>query len=324
MPSTVVAECELDRTNWEGTLTAMFSNETFKEQFNILLHPTYWGSRDIPLIILECAIANPAEFPARGQPWKVRPTYGWYAGGYAFRAHDKTLKRMTCEVTYAPIPPNQPNTQNSGDNPLNFPATYTLDWIEYEEAIEEAYNVQAFGGNTEKGERVANTLGPVTNSAREEAEEGIYETYRDAVVNIHKNFASLNQVIQFQLNYAHTTNSDTYLGAEPGRAKFLSIEAGSEQELNGWKFYPATIRVQICKTTNFKMNNVGWNYYDVDLASGKKQLTRFKVLDPESKEMVDSPEPQFLQLDGSKQLVPDATQLEYYHLRKTSYAGLNL
>lgn len=313
----IVTECELDLESYGGTMNATFKDD-ISEVYNVKLNT---ASRDIPLILSECALVNPLEFPLRGGAWKVRPAYGLFAHTFKFDRDAKVRTRYKIGVEYGPVPPGQPNVDGSGDNPLQYPATYSLDYLEYEEAIAEARNVEPIGAESEGGVRAALTLGEVVNGALQEFDEGIYDTQRDAVLNIFKNVSTLDEIVAFNVNYGRTTNSNNFFGAGPRRAKFLGAESGSIQIANGYSFYGMVIRVQIKKTTDVAINNTGWHWWWND--KGTKRLTKFKVLDQDTQEMEDASEPGFLRRDGaSSQGVP--TTLHYRYLEEVSYTGLML
>lgn len=307
--------CVIETKGVGGTLSPLYSDETITERFLVTLDT---ASRNLPAILNSARAANPTQFPLRGQSWPLNPGYGLYAKKFDFEMRSDMGKQWAINVSYLPLEPNEPNTEGSNDNPLLWPATYAVDWVEYEEAITKARNVEALGGSTSGAPRAANTLGPVVNGALQEFDEGIFEVVRDPVISITRNVATLDQVLSIESTYSRTTNSDTVYGVGPRRYKYLGVESGGVQTANGISYYTRTVRVQITKTTDRILNNVGWHFwYDDD---GTKKLARFTVDDDDTKEKVPASEPGFLLRTGNKSTTPET--VTYRHLEEVAYAGL--
>jgi hypothetical protein len=313
-------ECVLDIKASGGTLSRRYSDESVTERFRVRLDT---ASRSLPTILNLARAANPTQFPLRGQAWPAAATYGLYADNFQFTPVGDLQKDWHITVTYMPLKPGEPDTEGD-DNPLNWPATYSIEWAEREEAVVEARNIATQGQSSPGGTRNANTLGPLVNSAGEEFEESVFRTVRRAVLSIHKNIASLDQVLSVEANYADTTNSDTVYGIGPRRYMYYGVESSGVQTANGINYYARTIRVMLDKTTDRYFNNVGWNYCTfVGGQNGESKLTRFKVKasDDENDEAeVDSPEPQFLLLSGLKSTT--AVTIGYRALQEVPYASL--
>jgi hypothetical protein len=310
--------CTKDIKGVSATLSPKYTDEQITEQFSVQLD----NATDDPVAVYEAALAaNPTQFPARGAPWPVRPTYGLFAKQINPVMESDLGKRWKVAVTYMPLEPGEPDKSEFGDDPLLWPRTYRWDWVEFEEAIAEARNVDAIGSASGSG-RAALTLGPVVNSALQEFDEGLFETVREGVLCIRYNVATLDEVSDIEDSFSRTTNSDTVRGRGPRRWKYIGVEDGDELIANGIKYRPIAIRVQLTKTTDRKLNNVGWNYWDVDDALVPKRVP-FQV--PEtanSATMQPSSEPLFLRLDGSAADPDEAVTLTYRYLEEVPYAPL--
>lgn len=318
--------CVLHLKGCSGTLSRRYTDESWSEVFRVSLDT---ATRNGPAIITAARAANPTEFPLRGQAWPANPTYGLYADTFPIAPYDSLGKQWLVTVNYVPLKAGEQNNEGTSDNPLLWPAVFTLDWIEREEAITEARNVEAIAQSSPTP-RAANTLGLVTNSAGEEFDEGIFKTVRRAVVCITKNVPTLDSVLAVESQYADTTNSDTVYSIGPRRYQYLSVESPGKQIANGITYFARTVRVLVDKTTDRVVNNVGWSSWaaPADDPFGPITLTRIRInaVDENgkaTKEKVDPAEPMFLQLNGS--FVPNsaaATKVTYRYLTETPYAGL--
>lgn len=310
------------KTGAEGTITADYQGQAVTETFNIFMSGD--GDHDFPGLIVKAAAAS-ALFPDLGDPWPTNAGFGLFAKSFAFKVkEEKNLQSVwECTVNYLPLQPGEPSTENTSTNPLGWPATYWLEWVEYEQAITKARNVEAFtGGFT----RAAGTLGPVVNTAFQEFEEGLFDTVRDAVLVVKKNVATLSDVIARNRDFQLTTNSDTVLGADPRRMKFLGADSGGKLTANGVNYYEMTTRIQVTKTTDREVNNVGWK----ELVDGQK-LVNIKVPKPGAtpdnqgkyadSDMEDTPEPLFLDLAGKKKTSGTQT-ITYRYLEEVPYTPL--
>jgi len=304
----MATECVIETMGVSGTLSHKYADEVITERFRVSLDAP---SRNLPQILNDAYTANPSQFPLRGAPWPLNPTYGLFAKQFQFSAKSELLKHWEIAVNYQPLEPGESNT-SGGSNPLLWPATYSSDWIEYEEAITEARNVEAFTGGAG---RAALTLGAVVNSAYDEFDEGLYRTVREMVLNIHRNLPSLDAVAQLNYDFQDTCNSDTYKGQGIRRWEFLGAVSPGVQTANGVDYWPTTISVHLKKTTDRKINNVGWKNLTFD---GEKVM--YKVKDDVSGAMVDVSEPGFLTLSGARTNTPVVTTWRF--LTEVPYASL--
>lgn len=317
-----VTSCVLDVDNYGGSLHYLYKEESIVETWKVRCDV---ATRNLPGLITACHNVN-NEFPLRGFTWPVSPGYGLYAKNYTFRMAQAGFKNYEIDVTYSPRTSQEPNTETSSGNPLMWPAVYALDWIEYQEAVTEAYNLEALGADTDWGQRAANTLGPVVNGALQEFEEGLFETQRDVVIHITKNVPNLATIVNYHNSYVRTTNSTSFLGAGAYQAKYLSATSGGEKFSEGFTYYPMTISVQITKSTDRKMNNIGWHHWKEK--DGQKKLVKFRVNDTDKDgnllkdQWVDASEPTFLTRGGKIGFA--GGWVTYRYLRATSYNGLLL
>lgn len=309
-----MASCTIVANGVSGTLSRRYADESVQEKFHVRLDtPT----RSVVSVCNTARLANPTQFPLRGEAWPAEPMYGLFADSFQCEMLSELGYSWHVTVTYAPLRPNESNTEGTNDNPLLWPAIYSLDWIETEVAITEGRNVEALG-SAAPTPRPALTNGPVVNAALQEFEEGIFDSRRDAVLVIQKNVATLDEVLAIERDYALTTNSDTVLGIGPRRYKYLGVESSGRQVSNGIIYYPRTIRVAILKTTDRQVNNVGWHYWTT--INDVKQLVRAKVKDDDNNK-VDSAEPVFLATTGGLS-VGTPVKITYRYLTEVPYAGL--
>ena len=318
-----VVECELSVDDYGGNLNYLYKDETITETWKVKCNSAH---RNLPSLITQCHALQP-EFPLRGVTWPVAPSYGLYAKNYTFRMIGGGFKNYEIDVSYQPRTSSEPNTESSAGNPLMWPAIYALDWIEYQEAVTEAYNLEELGADTAWGARAVNTLGPVVNGALQEFEEGIFETQRDVVIHITKNVPNLATIVNYHNTYVRTTNNTSFLGAGQYQAKYLSATSGGEKYSEGFTYYPMTISVQITKTTDRKMNNIGWHYWKQKDANSPKKLVKFMVQDTDEQgnptdELTPASEPTFLTRGGKIGFA--GGWVTYRYLRATSYNGLLL
>lgn len=294
-----------------GTLSRRYADESITERFHVGLDT---ASTNLPAILNAARAANPTEFPLRGQSWPANPGYGLTADSFAFEMRSDLGKQWDIVVTYTPLQSDEPDTEGTNDNPLLWPVVRQLSWIEREEAITEARNVQAFTGAFT---RPALQLGPVVNTAYEEFDEGLFRTVRRAVLNVTKNVATLDECLALEDAFADTCNDSTILGVGPRKLAYLATEVNGPQKANGITYYVRTAQIVKEKTTDRRVNNVGWHCFDNDDGVTKR---RCKVKDIESGEFVDVSEPAFLTLAGKQS--GSAVAIDWRYLTETSYSGL--
>ena len=314
----------------EADITPDYQSQSVAENFRITISEP---SRNFPAIIALAHASQPSLFPDIGDPWPQLPLYGLYAKSFKFSKASARGLLLTCSVNYLPLKSGESDTSNSS-SPLTWPKSYWLEWVEYEQAVTQAKNIDAFtGGPT----RPAGTLGPVVNSAYQEFEEGLFDTVREAVLCVKQNVATLASVINIQATYGGTCNADTVYGVGPRRYKFLGVEASSELIGNGIKYYECTVRVQLTKTTDRFMNNVGWKAFPPAAAAGVTDIVPCMVPEIQYKEdgtpdidpatnkaltkKVQVSEPVFLDLAG-RQAEKTPLKIGYRYLDEVNYASL--
>lgn len=294
-----LSECVIKDGGISATLSDTYTGDAIRETYQIRLTS---GERN-PLVVEALANAggtNP--LPQRGTLYGPSVGYGLYARRFDWSIVDPHLI-WQCVVNYEPLKPGEQDP-TSNSNPLAQPPTFSLDWIEYEAVITEAYNLDGFGDGIDGYSRSIETLGPVVNSYGREFDEPLTDVRREAVLNITRNYATLDQIINIQETYAGTTNSDTFKGASARRCKFLAIESGGIQTSNGIDFYRGTSRIKVGNTTDRELLNTGWEYLDAD----------GDVVEHEGAE------PVFLTLAGRKSDEP--VNVTYRHLEAVAYAPL--
>lgn len=320
----MATECVLDLKASSGTLSKRYSDESVSERFRVKLDTS---SRSLPAIMALARAANPTEFPLRGQAWPAAPTYGLYADNFQFTPIGNLQKDWHITVTYLPLKPGESSVEGVSDNPLLWPKAFTWEWLEREEAVLQARNVEDFGHNSEAGVRAAGTLGPLENSARQEYAESIFRTVRRGVICVTQNVATLGDVAAVEDQYADTTNSDTVYNIGPRRYKYLSVDSPGPTSANGITYHPRIIRVAIEKTTEFECNNVGWNHWVRD-GDGKKWLAAVKIKETgddgkATETLVTPPEPVFLgQLGTYGEGQPTLKTQHWRYLTEKPYASL--
>jgi hypothetical protein len=314
----VATVCRLSaKDRVKGKLARKYAGESVTETFDIFLDsPT----RNIVEVAQLARAANPTQFPLRGQGWPANPFYGLFADTFDLEPQSELNKIWKCTVTYTPLEPGEPNTEGNNENPLLWPSVPGLEWLEEEEAIEEAYNVEAIGSASQKGERPALTLGQVCNSALQEFEEGLFRTKRVPVITMTKNVATLGEIYKLQTDFEDTTNSDTLVAGNitPRQLEYLCVEHQSEQTANGIKYFSRTVKILLRKSTDRKLNNVGWHYWKTE--NGVKKLKRVTVEDEETDLPVPASEPSFLTHAGVRAF--DTTSVTFRYLTPKTYASL--
>lgn len=294
-----------------GTLSRRYSDEQVSQVFNVHLSAQ---SEDLPTILSQAQAAGfTARVPYRGEAWPENPDYGLFADTFTFTPVDELLKWYEVAVNYVPLKSGEPDTGSNNDNPLLWPRTYRWDWVEFEEAVTTAKNVDTFTGG---GGRAALTEGPVVNPAYQEYDEGLFDTVREGVLVVRWNLASLEDVSDIEDTYSGTCNSDTVLGRPLRRWKYIGIEDGEEQTANGIKYRPVAVRIQLTRSTDRKINSVGWKHLD---AAGVDLVTA-KVKDEDTGEMMPASEPVFIGLDGK--FSASAISNTWRWLREVPYAPL--
>lgn len=260
-----------------------------------------------------------AGLPARRSAYGTVSTVDLYVTRVAGKPRGSNTHTWDWTVVFEPPPPLEFGIFDTTD-PLARAAQYDIRWIEREEAIEKAANVaELVHGDGKGGSRAAGTVGPIVNAAGKRPDEPIMRTGRLPVAVIRKNFANLAQVMARNINYFDTTNSDTIpvtgtpsfsFGART--MEFLLTETMGQQKENGITFYPTETTILIKPTTDFTIDNVGYEYWN-DTAGNWTTAT-----DSEGNRMS---EPINLKTDGDKG-GDNTSTITYRHLTDSAYSGL--
>jgi hypothetical protein len=219
------------------------------------------------------------------------------------------------DVQFSPLPEGEDEEQQN-ENPLARPPIFNIEYIEGEYVIDKAKNVEALShGNGAGANRAADTLGPIVNGAGKRPDEPIVDVDRNAVLIVQRNYSSLGVIADLNEAFQRTTNSDTVtLGSSTiavRRLKYLLTDSQGQQIENGVKYYPGVTRVELKKTTDLILDNVGYDVWDTTAA----KVIRHKV-DGEF-----PAEPINLNLDGTSGGT-NTTTITYRHLTETAYASL--
>ena len=167
------------------------------------------------------------------------------------------------DVVYAAPEPNQQTPLQQNNNPLLRPGVRNIEYIASEWVIDQAKNVEALSnGNGNGGTRSAFTLAPIVNAAGKRPDEPKVDTEYNPVLTYSKNYASLGAIDSLNQAYQRTTNSDTVFGYGVRRLKYLVTESLGQQFENGFEFWPGTTRVEVKRTTDIIIDNVGYDYWD--------------------------------------------------------------
>lgn len=220
-------------------------------------------------------------------------------------------KVLQWTVTYAPPPVGESPTVYQFSNPLDRPPVYNVQYMDIEEVIDKARNVEALSkGDGNGGNRAANTLGPIVNAAGIRPDEPIMRTKRLEVLVIAKNYPTLASIVSRNRTYKQTTNSDSVEGYDARELRYLLTESQGVQYENGVEFWPGITTILAEDTTDLQLDNVGYQYWD------GADLKRAKDSDGQ-----DTAEPINLTLAGADGGT-NATTITYRDLEAVAYAPL--
>lgn len=225
---------------------------------------------------------------------------------------DKHRLYWTIQANFSPPEKGEDEDQQQQPNPLLRPPVHDIQYIEQEYVVEQAKNVQELtGGFT----RAANTLGPIVNAAFRRPDEPIVDTERNAILVIERNYATLGDIINLNETYQRTCNSDavTIGGQEISarRLKYLVTRSGGKQVENDIVFYPGITEIELRKTTDLTIDNVGYEYWDDDAS----KYVRAKDGDGEF-----AADPVNLTL-GGELILTETTTITYRYLEEVAYAS---
>lgn len=277
------------------------------------------------LYLGDAVIENPLDVIAQAQSTGPRPVpgYGSQLSNYflfcqTIQADHTTERRDSwlINANFGVPEPGEDEDQQDQTNPLNRPPIYDLQYIEQEYIVEEARNVEALTGGFG---RTANTLDKIVNAAYCRPDEPIVDTTRNPVIVIEKNYPTLGAIMELNETYQLTTNSDTCsvggrnVGAR--RLKFLGAFSVGRQQEGDIVYYPCRIEIELKKTTDLKLANVGYDY----LEPGTLNIVRAKDKNGEF-----TADPINLKLDGDKSGdygFGAMSTITYRYLAEVAYAG---
>lgn len=256
--------------------------------------------------------------PARRTLYASGGLVNLYSGPYDGKSTNERRDTWHWSVTFIKPSPSQRSTFEFED-PLSRPARFDIRYLERDRVIDRAKNVEALSrGDGAGGNRAANTEGPIVNAAGIKPDEPQVDTERLEVLVIHKNFASLADIVSRNRTYKRTTNSDTVQGYAPRELRYLLTESLGETEENGVVYWPGATTILAEGTTDVVLDNVGYDYWDD--ATGEKH--RAKVDDPDNPgTKILAADPINLKLNGD-QGGTNATTITYRHLEPEPYASL--
>lgn len=302
--------CRKVRSGSKGT----FSYD-FKDSITVDYHATLDANETDPLTVLSLMqMAGPNPLPVRRQPYLgYGSTYNLMCTSIEVRPDKDSQSVWWATVTYGPPPPGEDEDQQN-ENPLARPAIFNIEYIETEYVVEKAKNVEQLShGDGNGGDRPASTLGPIVNGAGRRSDEPLMDVERNSVLIIQRNFASLAAIADLNTTYQRTTNSDSVtVGSATVTARRLQYqctESLGKQIENGIEFWPGITRIELKKTTDRILDNVGYDYWD------GAQIAPFLVDNERPGEPVN------LKRDGTANGTNTET-ITYRHLAEVAYSSL--
>lgn len=216
-------------------------------------------------------------------------------------------------VTYSPPEGGESATVYQYQNPLDRPPVYNIQYMDREEVIDKARNVQQLShGNGAGGNRAADTEGPIVNAAGKRPDEPLVDTTRLEVLVIQKNYPSLPSIVSRNRAFKKSTNSDAVQGYGARELRYLLTESLGVQYENGVEFWPGVTTILADDTTDLILDNVGYEYWDTVSGDWKR------VVDADGNFMA---EPINLDLDGDEGGTTSTT-ITYRYLEEKAYASL--
>ncbi len=268
-------------------------------------------------LIADSVIIDPLDALAVARGLGV-PAYGtalssayWFAQDFSVDRDPNNRNIWDIVVTFTPPPDGEDNAQQV-ENPLARPAVYDIQYIEQEYVVEQARNVENL---TYGAGRVPGTLGPIVNGLMRRPDEPIVDTTRNPIITIDKNFASLGSIVELNETYLETCNSDTVnIGGRsisPRRLKFLVAASQGRQQEGDVVYYPARIEIELKKTTDLILDNVGYEFNNTLLGGVSRATT-------EDGDFTGDP----VNLDLNGEYIDDeTTTITYRYLTEVAYAG---
>lgn len=268
------------------------------------------------LLLTDSVLTNPLDALAVARTLGA-PAYGaqytdtfWFAQNFRVTRNEKNRQYWFIEADFSLPPDGEDEDQVTETNPLDRPPVYDVQYIEQEYVIKEARNIDEFGSVFI---RAPGTLGPIVNAAYRRPDEPIVDTERNAIVVIERNYSNLGEVMALNETYQRTCNSDSVIvggqSIHPRRLKYLVTRSLGKQVENGVTFYPGVTEIELKRTTDLYLDNVGYEAWDDDEADyvrAKDAAGEF-VADP-------------VNLDLEGKLSDSLTTIGYRHLTEVAYA----
>ncbi len=237
------------------------------------------SERDYPLAMYVDAVAStvgPHEVPVRLQQYQIRDISGGVpvvldsdTGLFCQKIditnhpQDDTGTKWVITCNYAPLEPGS-RPSDSEPDPLLRPGRYWLEFREYSETVDEAWNIDAHVDPTTTTTRAADTLGPIANTAGQDYDEALQETDHLMILCCEKNFATLQEIADIHNDYHSSLNSndDYYTHYDKMQARYEGVTCSQPQYENGAEYYRATVRVALSSEPFTRdIVNRGYQYY---------------------------------------------------------------
>lgn len=287
----------------------------YKDEITVEYHATLDSPESDPLTVLTLMqMYGPNPLPFRRSPYLgIGSLYNLMCTNIELRPDEKSLSVWYATVTFGP-PPTGEDEEQANENPLARPPIFNIEYIEAEYVVEKAKNVEALShGDGNGGNRAADTLGPIVNGAGRRSDEPLMDVERNSVLIIQKNFSSLGAIADLNTTYQRTTNSDSVtVGSSTVTARRLQYqvtESLGKQIENGIEFWPGVTRIELKKTTDRILDNVGYDYWN------GSEIAPFLVDNERPGEPIN------LNRDGTAN--GDYTEtITYRHLTEVAYASL--
>lgn len=264
---------------------------------------------DVNAVLAAAQAETSSPVPYPNQQYAVG--VGLYATNFNLVPTGESSKDWVITVTWSA--PSEGSLSNLDIHPLLRPPKTSINFIEKEVVIEQARNVEALGY---QGARAANTPGPIVNGALGEPGEPLLDTEWDGVINIRRWVSDINAVLTLNKTYNRTCNSDTVFGSTlqglfpPRTLKYQVSQSSEQQEQDNIPFYEINTSIEILKTTDRTINNVGWKY--IDDTGELDDVGNFRG--------GNAGEPEFLTNAGKITSTPGT--ITYRHLDEVAYSGL--
>jgi hypothetical protein len=197
----------------------------------------------------------------------------------------KTQKKWHVHVEWRPMEPDE-EEEDKFQHPLARPTKYHLEAETFTELLEEDS-----AGN------------PIVNAAGQEFDSALEQESSRVVLVARKNYGSLQQIIDKNVNFAHHMNSDNYRGEAAKRWLCRPILTSEIQVERGIRYWTATFRLVLregTKTWDRKVVNQGFYH---KRGVNDDELVRAVELDKNGKRIESRPlaAPVLLKADGTRE-----------------------